>query len=288
MTFKDSQRERKIRDSILQKRLPLRAVAHAGNISSIDFFEWWTQRAHLPQTTNHDEIFKLLEIVTAYSQNPEKCKNNQSSLPLITTTHSPPTALPAKYSNTPLSYVSTSRHILEVIELQFGHTTYQNVLFSLGVTKEYFLNIENKINLKFFEDLLHEYSKLCLGKPNYNLLSRSLFLTVEGSALSQKFCSAKSYREAYEQIEASIPHFDQNFEYKFQIGHLGAEIIAKPSEQLAESVKNMHYGSDELYKYRAMLFGNMVTLCDLSPLQIEVARCISSGDKLSRYIARYS
>lgn len=288
MTFKDSQREKKLRDSILQKGLPLRAIAHAGNISSIDFFEWWTQRTHLPSETNHDEIFKLLELATLRTHGPEIPKDNHSNSSLTTAAHASPTNLPAKYNNTPLSYVSTSRHILEVIELQFGHTTYLNVLFSLGVTKEYFLNIENKINLKFFEDLLHEYSKLCSGKPNYNLLSRSLFLTVEGSALSQKFCSAKSYREAYEQIEASIPHFDQNFEYKFQIGHLGAEIVAKPSEQLAESVKNMHYGSDELYKYRAMLFGNMVTLCDLPPLQIEVARCISSGDKISRYLARYS
>lgn len=284
MTFQETDAEKKLRHSILQKRTPLIAIAKTGNVSSTDLLRWWNKSANLPPTTDFLEIFKSLQVRQSHEEHNTEFIRSPNTISCNDTV----IELPARYKDTPLSYISTSKHILEFIRLQFGQEKHLNTLLKLGVRQEYFQNIENKINIKFFEDLLKEYSILCSGKPNLNMLSRALFLTVEESSLSNNFTPTSSYREAYEQIEASLSRFDQNFEYKFQIGQLGAEIITKPSAQLADAVKNEKYGSYELYQYRSHLFGNMVNLCGLQPLQIEVSRCISAGDSFCKYVARYN
>lgn len=193
-----------------------------------------------------------------------------------------------KYAENPLSYVRSSKHIIEYITLRYGTLVAKSILFRLGVHPAYFDDTKNRINIRFYEDLLKEY--LALGNTGEDLrnLSKCMFLTVEDDPQSGRmFPRCRTFANAFHAVKESMTIFEKNFDYEFQIWPERVRVIAKPSGELAESMKNSRYGSRELYQYRSRLVGNMVVLCGLPAVQMQVKKCISQGDNVSIYEAEY-
>jgi hypothetical protein len=282
MNVESRKLEHSLRDLIQFSGISLKIIAHNSGMSAEECLSWWSGRSKLPPSFSIERLSEYLGVHKSALLNPEvdaKIISNLSWVPSI--------ELPEQYSLSPLSFVSSSRHILEVIRLQFGKEALYKVMTKLKVPISYFQDIHNRINLKFFEDLLAEYLLLAGPRADLNYLSKALFISVEDSPLSDLFSMTSSYEEAFQQIELSTARFDINFTYRFYISKRGMELVSQPSEALSESMKDSYYGSDALYRYRTTLFGNMVSLCGLKPLAINVKSCISRGDSKCVYIANF-
>lgn len=275
--------EQNLRSIISKTGLPLKIIAKEMGIKAEDFLLWWSGVSHLPQRSNFDRLSQYLGVDL-------ECQklHDTDFIQIKETLRATRWLLPDKYAFSPLSYVSSSKHILEFLSLQFGSQTKNAYLAKVGVPEAYFDDLNNPINLRFFEDILEEFIRLGNSNVSLSALSKALFLTIEESSLSSLFHMADTYEEAIQQIEHSTSRFDKNFDYRFSISHSGFELKTKPSQALSESMKNDSYGSNLLYKYRSTLFGNMVSLCGLPALKIEVRACISQGDSQCHYVGRFN
>jgi len=274
--------DKNLRELILNTGLPLRAFARLVGVTSEQCLLWWSDSKNLPPNLQFENLSSFLGANISQQGHADSDLKKIRQHMSVTNYN-----LPERYAYYPLSYVSSSRHIVKLLRYQYGREKAHEILSGLSVNYNYFEDIRNKINLRFFEDLLSTYVAQGNGVEHFDYLSRALFLSIENTALAEFFQRTASYEEAYQQIECSVPQFDLNFEYKFSISKSGVELTTKPSEALAESMKNKRYGSELLYRYRAGLFGNMVMLCNLRPVKLAVKACISQGDSVCRYVGAF-
>lgn len=261
--------DQQVRNYVAESGQSLAAVASLLEVSSSEILSWWSGRGSIPTHAN----IQAMKIALGHHANSRKYTFDN---------------LPKKYSLHAYSSVASSRHILAIIKLQHGSRVLQSVCSKLGVHELYFQEEKNKINIKFFEDLLDLYIKLGNSSNELNALSRGLFLSVEESSIKEGFSITKSYEEAYSQIANSTQSFESNFDYKFFISKAGVDIYSKPSDRLADSVGSARYGSELLYRYRSGLFGNMPILCGLNQLPLHVKSCISRGDEHCHYAGSFA
>ncbi len=274
--------DQRFRELIKKAGLPLKGVAQALDISVSDCWEWWMGRKSLPNYS------KLKNLESEWTLKLEALATGETNLQTIRQkVFGPSKILPEKYAKHALSYVSSSRHILEVIRMQHGAQSVSHMLLQLGINPTYFDDINNRISLEFFEDALEYFLNLGYKWRDFDWLSKALFLTVEETELKRMFPVCSSYEEAYELIRKSTGRFDRNFDYHFSLSDKGLSLLCRPSDELVEATNSKCYGSRDLYKYRAYLFGNMPDLCGLDPLPVRVMSCISQGASFCHYDIKF-
>lgn len=126
-------------------------------------------------------------------------------------------ALPEKYSQNQYSYVRSSAHIIKYLTLTRGQHFSDQLLRSLNISPLIYSNIDNKISINYFVDLLDALAKTDLSQTEIDSLAGMLFLGIEGTALGDKFKKARNYFECYEVLAQNIAMFDSNFEYAFEL-----------------------------------------------------------------------
>jgi hypothetical protein len=275
--------EEKVLDDSLRKiikevGIPLKTVARSLDISLQECWGWWIRTAPVPRRS------KLMNLKKEWGVSLEDLEKGVFNTLLIKKiVFGTSNSLPEKYSENPLSFVSSSRHIMEVIRLQHGAHVGNKMLMDFDINPNYFDDLKNPISLRFFDDILEFFLKLGHQPADFDWLSKALYLTVEETQLKQYFPECETYEEAYEHIKKSTDQFDKNFWYHFSFIKDGVSIFCKPSDQLKETFKDAPHGSLNLYKYRSFLFGNMASLCGLDPLPVKVRSCVSEGDSHCHY-----
>jgi hypothetical protein len=224
-----------IRSEIVKSSIPLREAAHRASMPSSQFLRWWSSEDTLLSQEQAESF------LSSYGESIPSFVHKEFALSLATDHLYSPSILPEVYGKNPLSFVSSSRHILSMIELKYGKLVVHNLLSHLQVPFHYFENLQNRIGIKFFEDLLAEYIRFGNSKKEFTALSRALFITIEDNILQSAFPRAKSYEEAFNTVQNSTKYFDENFDYHFSVSSQSAEIRCRPSEALAASVKNDRY-----------------------------------------------
>ncbi len=273
-----------LRRLTLEHGVPLRKLAEKLDISYAECLDWWSDRSlSLP-------LSKIRNLVwTVGASDDDLVYGRILKSTVDTGIMDYPERINPKYLESPLSYTMSSKHIVEFLELRYGAFLTKGILFKLGVHPDYFRSTQNRISILFFEDLLREYIALGNSVDNIRILSKCMFLTTEEDPNGRRlFHKCNRYKDAFQVIAESTASFDENFTYKFEIYPDKVRIISKPTEKLIEATKDPHYGSKELYHYRSKVFGDMVTLCGLPPLEMQVLQCIQSGYDSSVYEAEYS
>ena len=194
-----------IRSYIVESSIPLKEAAQRANMPASQFLNWWASK-ELTLEEDHSESF-----LGSISESLPNFIHRGFSLAVVGSNAMSPSILPERYGQNALSFVSSSRHILSIIELQYGKLVVHDLLKRLKVPFQYFENLQNRISIQFFEDLLQEYIKFGNSPDEFGPLSKALFITIEETTMQSVFPVASTYEEAFNTIKASTKYFDENF-----------------------------------------------------------------------------
>ncbi len=175
-------------------------------------------------------------------------------------------ALPEKYSQNQFSYVRSSAHIVKYLTLTRGQHFSDQLLRSLNISPLIYANIDNKISINYFVDLLDALAKTDLSQTEIDSLAGMLFLGIEGTSLGDRFKKACNYYECYEVLAQNITLFDSNFEYTFELEK--SQVLIRSKFQF-----DKHYQEKwslekilRLERYRHLLSGWYPFLSKLTPV----------------------
>jgi len=175
-------------------------------------------------------------------------------------------ALPEKYSQNQFSYVRSSAHIIKYLTLTRGQHFSDQILRSLNVSPLIYANIDNRISINYFVDLLDAIAKTDLSQTEIDSLAGMLFLGIEGTDLGDKFKEAETYYQCYEVLSQNITLFDSNFEYKFELDkdqvHIHSTFLFDKHFQEKWSLEKIL----RLERYRHLLSGWYPFLSKLAPV----------------------
>ena len=91
------------------------------------------------------------------------------------------------------------------------------ILRKLNISPLFYSNLDNKISINYFVDLLEILFENGMNQNELDNLAGVLFLGLEGTVLGNKFKKAQSYFECYEVLAQNIQLFDSNFDYQFEL-----------------------------------------------------------------------
>lgn len=175
-------------------------------------------------------------------------------------------ALPEKYSVNQFSYVRSSAHIIKFLTLTRGQHFSDMILRKLNVSPFLYSNLDNKISINYFVDLLEILAENGLSETELDNLAAVLFLSLEGTEIGNKFKRARNYFECYEVIATNVTLFDTNFDYTFELER--NQVLIKSSfffdkhYHILRNPKKM----DRLIRYRQLLIGWYPFLSKLPPV----------------------
>ena len=128
-----------------------------------------------------------------------------------------PEALPDQYAQNQFSYLRSSAHIIKYLTLTRGQHYSDMILRKLNISPLFYSNLDNKISINYFVDLLEILFENGMNQNELDNLAGVLFLGLEGTVLGNKFKKAQSYFECYEVLAQNIQLFDSNFDYQFEL-----------------------------------------------------------------------
>ncbi|MCJ8275211.1 MAG: hypothetical protein HRT44_06315 [Bdellovibrionales bacterium] len=276
MPFKVDSAFRKL---IVDSGLPLRTFAKATDSSPLDILKWWSKEEF---TFLSDKQIQSFESYFAISANDILDSNYNLKL-LRERIFNHPLKLPEKYEKDAGSFVRSSFYILKYLRLLFGQKFVDDLLIDMEMHPSYMDDLDNTINIRFINDLLIRCKKMGFSKDEFTNLANSLFMSIENTSSEFLFNNISGYEDFYHALSKLPTKFDVNFNYEFNIGISGAEVIATPTEIMEEVLEDKRVNTKTLFNYRPMLFSQAPMVAKLRPAKISVDSCLSRGDRFSRY-----
>lgn len=280
MITSDASPDRQIRQLIRTTGMPLTMFGEAVGWKSSQVLNWWAARQNPLDDKNINSLSQFLGI-------------NPDSLLLGTYPQSlvrdrifiGPQVLPERYSDHASSFVRSSAHIIEYLSLRYGRHFTDKVLLGLNIHPLLFENLDNRINILFFIDLLNQLKHHGLTTQDISSLACFIFLRVQNTDIGVRFSKAATYQESYEVLAGAMPRFEVNFDYDFEIDRKRLRIVAKPSEGERFFCKKSEKDLALLFAYRKVAFGWFPILSDLAPLNLQVKSCFLAGQRQTVYEA---
>jgi len=195
--------------------------------------------------------------------------------------------LPEQYSENQFSHVRSSAHILKYLALTRGQHFSDMILRKLSISPLLYSNLDNKISINYFMDLLDMLAQNGLSEMEIDSLAGVLFLTISKTSLGERFKEAQNYFECYSILSESSRLFDSNFTYRFDMDRKKVHI-----ESFLNFEKHLHINWSEsriqrLIRYRQILMGWFPYLSKLSPILPEhKVEYFANGIKCT-YIIKY-
>lgn len=174
-----------------------------------------------------------------------------------------------RYVESARSFVRSSSHIVKYLELLFGRERIKFILKEMDVHRAYLDELDNRINILFFVDLLEECRQLGLAKGDLRKLASAMFLSIEGTASEKLFRPCAFHCEAYKNIGEIVNLFDTNFYYDFKVTDQSVEISAEPHESIVPLLEKIPV--DYLFSYRKQIFGTVPMFCGLDGIHLDLA-----------------
>lgn len=197
-----------------------------------------------------------------------------------------PVVISEKYGESARSYVRSSSHIVKYLELLFGRERIKCILKEMDVHRSYLDELDNRINIVFFVDLLEKCRKLGLAKADLRKLASAMFLSIEGTASEKLFRPCTRHSEAYKNIGEIVSLFDTNFYYEFKVTDNSVEISAEPHESIVPLLERIPV--DYLFSYRKQIFGTVPMFCGLDGVHLELADNIKETSLKQIYKGQFS
>jgi hypothetical protein len=190
-------------------------------------------------------------------------------------------AVSEQYVEEARSYVRSSSHVVKYLELLFGKERIRCILKEMSVHRAYFDELDNKINILFFVDLLEKCRRLGLSKKELRMVAGAMFLSIEGTESEKLFKKCNSHTEAYLNIKEIVNKFDTNFYYDFNVGEKEVVMFSEPHESVVSLLEKRCL--DYLFYYRLQIFGSVIKLCGVSDIELELDKKCSATDYTQIY-----
>ncbi len=174
--------------------------------------------------------------------------------------------LPEKYSLNQFSFLRSSAHIIKYLRLTRGQHFSDRILRKLNVYPLIYDDLNNKISLNFFMDLLEALSENGMMQDELDNLACVLFLSLENTPLGQKFKKAQNPFECYEVVAQNIHLFDNNFVYDFALDSKRLRIQAFLHYDSHAHIDWSAARLERIMRYRQILVGCYAYLSNLRPL----------------------
>lgn len=251
-----------VRQLILDTGLPLNRAPDALGMTSSDFMQWWSSKGKLK---SQDLKFKEFAQFFGITEDQILSRNYDPGL-LRSRIFQNPLSLPEKYSVNQFSFVRTSAHIFKYLILTRGQHFADTIAFKLNISPLLYQNLNNRISLNYFLDLLEMLEKHGFTQKELDTLSGVLFLGLAESDLFNEFKKSTSYYECYETLANNLKMFDQNFIYESELDR--SKYVMKT---LLPYENHNHFRWSEaqinkLHRYRQLLVGWFPYLCGLPPV----------------------
>lgn len=176
------------------------------------------------------------------------------------------------------SKVRTTAHIIKYLSYRYGRQKVDRILHSMHIHPSLFSNLDNKINIHFFLDLLQESKKLGLTDGEVHYLSTYLFLSLQNTNVGQIFNGASNHRECFDLLNQNWSHFDRNFEYQMELREDGFSLKMKPGDFLSQLMVDHKVDVKDLMFYRKNLACWFPYLAGLPPVSGTLKKSVAFGD----------
>lgn len=178
------------------------------------------------------------------------------------------------------SNVRTTAHIARYLSIRFGRARVDQVLRQMGVHPCVYSNLDNKINIDYFVDLLEAAKRMGLGQNEIHHLSSYMFLTMKNTEIGRQFAEASNYLECYGVLNRNFKNFDHNFIYDMSLHENGFTLAIRPGEVLARKIHDHEIDCTNLAIYRKIMACWFPYLSGLPPLLGKLNRSLAFGDDL--------
>lgn len=272
--------DRRIRSLVLSSGISLKQAGEALGLTSQGTMNWWSTRRGLSSKNveSMSQYFGVSEDSLLFSDG-----SSPVSLMRERILHGPK-ALPDVYGHFASSYVRSSAHIIELLAMMYGRRAVDRLLISMNIHPLLFSDLNNRINLLFFMDLLNRLDgTLGLGEEQIESLGCYVFLGIQGTSLGSEFRKANTYLSFFELLSKNATAFDTNFEYRWDIDDREVRLYAYPTEAERFLMELDPKSYQRLFRYKRRLVGWMPILSDLAPLNALTPYCISKGDPFTLY-----
>ncbi len=273
-----------IKSFIKDTGLPLSKAAEAMSLSSGDFMKWWIcPDRHLIRDR---ELLSLARFLNIYEG--EIVEGNYDKDLVRTRIFNDVNILPEKYTINAFSYLRTSAHIPKYFAMARGQHFSDQLMRKLSVPPLIYKNVESKINLKYFMDLLEVAEFSGFSAVEIDSLAGMLFLGLGDTPLGQKLQIAKNHYDFYAILVPQIYLFDSNFEYHSELEGNMFRLTAYLDYDKMNPIKFTQTQLNRLLRYRKLLVAWLPYLAGLRPIMPQMKYKYDIGGVEAIYTMSFS
>lgn len=207
--------EQLVHDFIKDTGMPLSKAASAMGIKPQEFLHWWSGQAHSNKLINQKGIERLSSFLKINEDS--VFQKNYSKELIRKRLFENPLELPEKYATKSYSFLRSSAHIIKYITLTRGQHFTDHLLQKLDLSPLIYEDTHNKINIKYFIDLLASLKDSGFQQTELDFIASLLFLGVNGTSFHSDFLKATSYQDCFTAFAQNINNLESNFEYELDI-----------------------------------------------------------------------
>lgn len=246
---------------IVDVGFPLNKAPVALSLSSSEFLTWWSRNSEYKCITN-----KNISSMAQYLSIDENLifQGNYNKDLIRKRLFENPIEIPNQYLTNSFSFLRSSAHIVKYITLIKGQHHADKILRKLNISPLIYSNLDNKINIKYFIDLLETLHQNGFNQDDLDTLASLILMGIQGSGLHKEYLKAKSYYDCYCTFAKTINQLESNFEYSADISRshfrLTTHFYFDKHDGLAPNTS-----FDRLLRYRQLFLGWIPRLSNLHP-----------------------
>jgi hypothetical protein len=273
----------KLRHFIKDVGLPLNKAPAALGLRPSEFMSWWI--GEKPRLIKNNQVIQLGQYL--HIDENDILSGTYDKTFVRSVLFSDVSFLPERYSQNQFSYLRSSAHIVKFLTMTRGQLFSDAVMRKMNISPLMYADMNNKISLNYFIDLLEILADSGLTQTELDKLSCVLFLTLGETPLGLKFKSAKNHQECYSVLSDNALLFDSNFQYQFKIDRKQAEITAFLPYENHSHMKCTEQKFARLLRYRQFLMGFFPYLSKLPAIIPHSFQTFHSEGLKTTYIIKF-
>ncbi len=266
--------ENQIRQFINHSGLGFEKLGQALSESPKFVLRWWNRPDELRLSDRH-----LANFATYLNTDLDTILQGKDSLEKLRLNFiEGPRHLNENYFEKAFSHVRTTAHIVRYLSIRFGRSKVDEALRNMGVHPCIYFDLNNKISIDYFVDLLEVAERMGLTPTEIRHLSSFMFLAMKDTELGLEFASARDYLECYDVLNRNFHNFDENFIYEMDLREDGFSLKIRPGEALERKIRNNLIDCTNLAIYRKIMVCWFPYLSGLAPLFGSLNKSLAFGD----------
>ncbi len=257
-----SSKDKKLRNFIKDVGLPLNRAPEALGLSPLTFLDWWSgNRTRVIQKAQFVQLGQYLHINEDTILEGTYDKNFVRSI-----LFSDDAVMPEKYTQNKFSYLRSSAHIFKYLTLKYGQHFSDMISRKLNVSPLIYSDLNNKISLNYFIDLLEILTDHGFKQSDLDQLACVMFLSLgQTPQMLAEFSKARNYYECYEVVAKNFKNLDNNFRIKTDLDRTCFKVTTFLDYDNHAHIDFSKRNVDKVLRYRLILAGWFPYLSNLAP-----------------------